>query len=144
MKIIKVDTENRRLGDFGENAAAKLLKKKGYRILERNYAPEDGEIDIIAQKDGITAFVEVKTRHTSDAKIARIEPRPASAVTPAKQRIIIDTAKIFLASHRDTRVRFDIVEVYVTGEDKKWQVQEIKHLEGAFDRDSARPKTFYR
>lgn len=143
MKILKVDTEKRRLGDYGETEAAKLLKKKGYRILERNYAPEDGEIDIIAQKDGVTAFIEVKTRHTSDMRVAKIEPRPASSVTPAKQRIIINTAKIFLASHRDTRVRFDIIEVYVTGEDKRWQVQEIKHLEGAFDRDSARPKTFY-
>ena len=144
MQILKVNTEKRRLGDFGESEASRLLKKKGYRILERNYAPEDGEIDIIASKDGITAFVEVKTRHVADTRVARIEPRPASAVTPIKQQSIINTAKIFLATHRDTRVRFDIIEVYVTGEDKKWQVQEIKHLEGAFDRDSARPKSYFR
>ena len=97
MEILKVNTERRKLGDFGEKAAAKALKKDGYRILERNYAPEDAEIDIIAEKDGVTAFVEVKTRHKSDADASRIEPRPASAVTPKKQRAIIGAAKVYLA-----------------------------------------------
>lgn len=142
MQILKVDTEKRRLGDFGEREAAKALKKEGYRILERNYAPDGGEIDIIAIKDGTTAFVEVKTRHVSDSRIAKIEPRPASAVTPKKQQTIIDAAKIYLASHRGTRVRFDIVEVYVEGDSPSWRVSDIKHLVGAFDRDSAR--VFYR
>ena len=138
MEILRVDTENRRLGDFGEKAAAKALKRLGYRILERNYAPEDGEIDIIALKDGTTAFVEVKTRHIEAS--SPLEPRPASAVTPKKQRSIIETAKIYLASHRDTRVRFDIVEVYVDGDEPRWRVKEIKHLIGAFDRSSAMKK----
>ena len=138
MEILKIDTEKRKLGNFGERAAAKALKKRGYRILEKNYAPEDGEIDIIAIKDGTTAFIEVKTRHVSDARSPRIEPRPASAVTPRKQRSIIETAKIYLASHRDTRVRFDIVEVYVEGDAPNWRAVDVKHLIGAFDRDSAR------
>ena len=137
MEILKVDTERRRLGNFGERAAVKALKKAGYRILERNYAPEDAEIDIIAAKDGITAFVEVKTRHKSDSETLRIEPRPASAVTPKKQRAIIGAAKIYLAYNSGTRARFDIVEVYVEGDCPRWRVAEIKHLIGAFDKNSA-------
>ena len=139
MQILKIKTEQRRLGDFGERAAARALKREGYRILERNYASEDAEVDIIALKDGVTVFVEVKTRHIMDPAASRIEPRPASAVTPKKQRSIISAAKIYLASHRDTRARFDIVEVYADGEGPKWKVKEIKHLVGAFDRDTARP-----
>ena len=138
MHILKINTEKRRLGDFGERAAVAALKKEGYRVLERNYAPEDSEIDLIAYKDGTTVFVEVKTRHISDTKARLTEPRPASAVTPAKQRSIISAAKIYLASHRDTRARFDIVEVYVEDGERGPKVADIKHLVGAFDRDSAR------
>ena len=132
MKILEVKTEGRRLGDFGERAAVRLLRKKGYKILERNYAPEDAEIDIIAAMDGTTVFVEVKTRRTDDERIAKIEPRPASAVTREKQDAIIGCAKIFLAYHRDTRARFDIIEVYATGDAPRWKIVDIKHLEGAF------------
>ena len=132
MNILKVFTPQRKLGSFGERAAAKELKRLGYKILERNYAPEDGEIDIIAEKDGTTAFVEVKTRHRSDGTSQLIEPRPASAVTPKKQSSIITTARIFLATHRGTRARFDIVEVYVSGDAPRWRVAEIKHIVGAF------------
>ena len=138
MNILKVLTPKRELGSFGERAAARALRRNGYRIRERNYAPECSEVDIIAERDGTTVFVEVKTRHASDGRRGAIEPRPASAVTPKKQRAIIDAAKIYLATHRDTRVRFDIVEVYVTGEAPRWRVHEVKHLVGAFDRDSAR------
>ena len=50
MNILKVLTPRRSLGNLGENYAARLLKKKGYRILERNYIGKWGEIDIIAGK----------------------------------------------------------------------------------------------
>jgi putative endonuclease len=52
----------KRLGDFGERVAAAHLEAKGYVILGRNYRRRDCEIDLIAQKDGVVAFVEVKTR----------------------------------------------------------------------------------
>lgn len=50
------------LGIEGENAAAKFLEKKGYRIISRNYKTHIGEIDIIAQDGNTIVFVEVKTR----------------------------------------------------------------------------------
>ena len=49
------------LGKFGENVAALYMEKKGYKILRRNFCVKGGEIDIIAEKDGIIAFTEVKT-----------------------------------------------------------------------------------
>ena len=50
------------IGRYGEDMAAKLLRKKGYKILERNFRAGHNEIDIIAQNKDYTVFVEVKTR----------------------------------------------------------------------------------
>jgi putative endonuclease len=54
-------TEKRKTGDLGENLACKYLESKGFKVLERNYLKKYGEIDIVAQKQGIYHFVEVKT-----------------------------------------------------------------------------------
>lgn len=49
------------IGDYGEKIAANYLKKKGFSILDLNYWRKWGEIDIVASKEGIVHFVEVKT-----------------------------------------------------------------------------------
>ncbi len=53
---------NQRVGKFGENIAVRYLRKNGYKILHRNVHFRCGEIDIIAQKEDMLYFVEVKTR----------------------------------------------------------------------------------
>lgn len=135
MKILEVKTERREIGNIGERLAAKFLKKEGYKILERNYACSGNEIDIIAEDKQHTVFVEVKTRTLGKEDIK--EPRPASAVTPEKQRKIISAAKYYLAFHKkEKRIRFDIVEVYLDGKKRK-KAEKILHLTSAFDKDSA-------
>ena len=57
--------DNKITGATGERAAAELLRKKGYEILERNFQTKFGEIDLVCRKDEVTVFVEVKTK-TSD------------------------------------------------------------------------------
>jgi putative endonuclease len=52
----------KRLGDSGEEIAARFLEKRGYRVLERNYRSPVGELDIIALHRGTVVFVEVKAR----------------------------------------------------------------------------------
>ncbi|MBR7116242.1 MAG: YraN family protein [Clostridia bacterium] len=140
MKILEVDTEKRRLGNFGEREAEKHLKKKGYRILGRNFDDGEHEIDIIAKNRDTLAFVEVKTR--SEAAKDPREPRPASAVTPEKQRGLISAARAYLSLHpSDLRLRFDIIEVTVSGEADKWKLDKLCHIEGAFNKNTAfRPK----
>ena len=137
MNILKVLTERRVTGNFGEGEAAKLLKKKGYKILAKNHVEGDGEIDIIAADSEFTVFVEVKTRkHGVDNPV---EPRAASSVTPEKQRRIIKAAKTYLAYNpTDKKVRFDVIEVYYDTESAKRRVREINHLEGAFDLNTAK------
>lgn len=99
---------NRWFGDRGERVAAKYLKRKGMRILCRNYRVPRGEIDLIARDGGTLVFVEVKTRRTG---------LPAEAVNPEKQRRITRAALHFQKRHglldspRPVPSRFDIVAI---------------------------------
>ncbi|MBO7195758.1 MAG: YraN family protein [Clostridia bacterium] len=116
--------------------ATRLLRRRGYKILENNYTALDSEIDIIARKRNITAFIEVKTRNVKS--LGKAESRPGSSVTPEKQRKIIKVANYYSAHHpSDTRLRLDVIEVYLEGEGKNVKVRDIKHIEGAFNKNTA-------
>ena len=133
MKILEILTEKRKVGNVGERAAEKLLKKSGYKILERNYVALGYEIDIIAFDREHTVYCEVKTR-TLGKENPR-EPRPASAVTPEKQRKIISAAKCYNTNKNLSRkMRFDVIEVFI---DEKKSVKNANHLIGAFNYDTA-------
>ena len=137
MNILKVLTPKRKIGNLGEREAAKFLTKNGYRILEKNYTANGYEIDLISSRDNVTAFVEVKTRNIKS--IGYKEARPASSVTPEKQRKIIKAATHYIAHHRpNSRLRLDVVEVYTEdGTNGRPRIKEIKHIEGAFNKDTA-------
>ena len=136
MNILKIGTRNRTIGNLGERAAAKFLKKNGYKIIEKNYVMQDAEIDIIARKKDILAFVEVKTR--SMKWLGLKEARPASSVTPEKQRKILKVASRFIGyKYTDMKKRFDVIEVYIDSEDGKDIIKEIRHLENTFDINTA-------
>lgn len=111
-------------GRNGELAAIKFLKKKGYRILEKNFRSKVGEIDVIAEQAGVIVFIEVKAR--SDHEFGH----PFEALTPAKQKKIIQTAQSFLARKRitDKPMRFDVVALTSDPADS-WK---IELLENAF------------
>lgn len=57
---------NREVGKKGEEIAAKFLQEKGYKILERNYSTKFGEIDLIATKNNVLSFIEVKLKQSED------------------------------------------------------------------------------
>lgn len=101
------DADSQEIGMAGETLAVREMRKQGYTILEQNYRTRGGEIDIIAQKDGILVFTEVKTRRGT------AYGTPAEAVTRTKQRHIIAAAKEYLAAHAltDQDCRFDVAEV---------------------------------
>ena len=137
MKILELLTEKRRVGNLGEDAAAKFLKKKRYKILERNYVALGHEIDIIAECRDAVVFVEVKTR--TRGKEDPREPRPASAVTPKKQQSIIRAAAFYFGYYhpKGKTARFDVIEVYISEENGKRKVDKIVHLENTFNKDTA-------
>lgn len=98
---------NRLLGDKGERAAAKYLKKQGYRILARQYRNQFGEIDLIALDAHCVVFVEVKTRESTEAG------HPYEAVDLKKQQKLTTIALAWLKKHGrlEAGARFDIISV---------------------------------
>ena len=131
MKILEVDTERRRIGNLGEDIAADFLKKHRYKILDRNFSSDIGEIDIICYKKKTLFFVEVKTRRREN--MMDKEARPASSVTPEKQRKIISVANYYKKIRKkDCRMQFDVIEVILDGES-----YEIKHLENTISYNTA-------
>ena len=103
---------NIKLGTEGERLASSFLRDRGYRILAQNYRCDMGEIDLIAMKEDLIAFVEVKTRRTLAFG------RPAEAVGFEKQRHIKRVAAVFLQREAfkyrfsaDAEFRFDIIEI---------------------------------
>ncbi len=97
------------LGAKGEQLAAGFLRRQGFEIIERNYRFEHGEIDIIARKENLISFCEVKTR-TSDTY-----GRGEDAVGSRKQRQIRKVAEGFLAGGNleGYDFRFDVVVVEI-------------------------------
>ena len=114
-------------GDWGEERAARYLRLHGYRILERNFRCRQGEIDIIARRGDVVAFVEVKQRKNADYGEAR------EFVTFSKQRRIIRAAELWLLkSNCELQPRFDVIEIYAP-EGMDTDKLTIHHLEDAFE-----------
>lgn len=106
----------------GEKIACNYLIDNGYSILERNYKFKTGEIDIIALKENIIIFVEVKARSST------YYGYPYEAVNRKKQEKIIKTAMHYVKLHniRDIQFRFDVIEVYLSKGNK------VNHYTNAF------------
>jgi putative endonuclease len=96
---------NLEFGKTAENAAVNFLKAKGYKILERNHKNKFGEIDIIAQQEGVICFLEVKARHSLNFG------SPQEAVCFSKQRRISRAAVYYLKSKNllEHPARFDVL-----------------------------------
>lgn len=90
-------------GNQGEERVASLLQSEGFQIVARNYQKPYGEIDVIAERDDLLIFVEVKTRAKELFDLSEL-------ITPAKQRKIIAAAKAFITEghHDDKACRFDV------------------------------------
>lgn len=111
-------------GRKGEALAAKLLKSKGFLILDKNFSCKMGELDIVARKGKLLVFCEVKTR-ASDRYGA-----PELAVTMSKQKKIAMLAKYYMKVKKleHMQCRFDVVSITM----KQGGGADIKHIESAF------------
>lgn len=98
---------NKSIGGNGEDFAALILQTKGYEILERNYRTKLGEIDIIAKKDNVLHFVEVKTR------TQKTYGYPAESVTEDKLNRIRKASQIYMFNKKIfwRNVSFDVFEI---------------------------------
>lgn len=99
--------KRQKLGKVGEDATVAFLIQKKIKIIERNYRAKTGEIDIIAEDNGVIVFVEVKTRNTMKFG------DPRESVTYKKQKKISMTALTYLksAGKINKKARFDVASV---------------------------------
>ena|SRR3989344_6011904 len=98
------------LGNQGETHAIKLLIKNGYKIVERNFRKPWGEIDIVAIKDGVLIFVEVKTRKSTKYGM------PEEAVTPRKIAKIKRVGELYMKLNPGLpkKARVDVVSILLS------------------------------
>lgn len=112
------------LGYSGESLAEKYLINKGYKILDKNFTVHGGEIDIVAQKNDILVFVEVKTR-TSDSFGEGNE-----SVDRQKKKRILHAVQRYIDSkitHPDPDFRLDLIEIELYS--KNYRLKNINHYE---------------
>lgn len=111
-------------GSASEGRAVAYLKRKGFRILERNYRAPAGEIDIVALDGKTVVFIEVKARRGEGFG------GPEAAVDDRKQRRISRAALAYLSAHRalDRLCRFDILSV----REAPSRTPRIDHIRNAF------------
>ncbi|MEE0776636.1 MAG: YraN family protein [Bacillota bacterium] len=114
----------KKLGEKGERAAEKALKKEGYRLLERNYSVRGGEIDLIMERSGEILFVEVKTRTSEEFGT------PLESIGSRKREHLCHAAKVYLSrrSLEDAAVSFCAVSVTADTKGKMKSVEIIKDI----------------
>jgi len=111
-------------GALGERIAARWLEQQGYTVLARRWRSGHRDVDVIAAREGVVVFVEVKTR-------AGLEfGDPVQAVHTAKQRSLVRSAREWMAKHDGASYaacRFDVIGVLLRDR-RAW----IRHVESAF------------
>ena len=111
------------LGEEGERIAESWLARRGWRILDRRFRSGHRDLDLVVERDGLVAFVEVKTRRGKEFG------SPVEAVNWRKQRELTRSAAVWIARFggQEQMFRFDVVGV-VVGETGA----RVRHVENAF------------
>lgn len=115
-------TARRRLGDLGERLAEQHLLSKGYRIREKNFRTREGEIDIIAERDGVLVFAEVRTRRGASNGTA------AESLTLAKQRRLVRLAEAYGQARHELPEgrRIDVIALDLAHDGRLLSLQHIE------------------
>ena len=117
-------TEKRRIGDTGERIAGRFLVEGGYKIVETNYLRKWGEIDIVAEKEGVLHFVEVKS-------ISNPNFRPEDAVRAWKKERMSRAIRTYLLDHKipdETDFQIDIAAVFLDFDHKKARIRLLENI----------------
>ena len=116
--------DRKELGRRGEDAARVYLERVGFEVLDTNWRTKAGEVDIVARDGDALVLVEVKTRRSLAAGTAE------EAVSPTKQKRLgrLGAAYLQQMPEQPEAVRFDVVTIYVLGEDRAL----LRHHRAAF------------
>lgn len=136
-------TEKRRIGDRGEDVACRYLKKHKYAIVERNYLKKWGEIDVIAKKEGVLHFVEVKSvsclprraegemGKTTNRNVPRENFWPEENVDARKFRRIARAVQTYLEERnvsKNMEWQIDVITVILNMETRRARVTMIDNV----------------
>lgn len=118
--------ENSQIGSIGEMAAADFVAKRGYMVLAKNYRKPYGEIDIIAKKDRVISFIEVKTSsYYPDSAFSpeiRVDARKARALKRASEAYLREAK-----APDSQKWQIDVISVILDGD----AVRGINFIENA-------------
>ena len=111
-------------GELGERVAARWLSRQGWRVVNRRFRSGHRDIDLVVERDGVVAFVEVKARNGAQFG------DPVEAVNWKKQKELTRSAQVWIDRHGRSGedYRFDVVGVLVQGESVR-----IRHVPNAFE-----------
>ncbi len=124
--------QSKKTGLLGENIAVKYLEQKGYRVLDRNYinryssGPQKGEIDIVAKKEDVLVFVEVKAVSGNS-----LDFFPEDKVNFQKQQKIIKAGQIWLMKNKipiDSRWQVDVLGINIDSQTRKATVRHYENV----------------
>lgn len=113
------------VGEIGEKLAVEFLKKRDFRIIQRNYRCPHGEIDIIATKKDTLIFIEVRTRTSSTYGA------PEESITAFKKEKMVSSALYYCSHHSDLPPNWRIDFVAVELDEVQNKVKRIEHFESA-------------
>jgi putative endonuclease len=110
-------------GELGERIAERWLRERGWRVVQRRFRSGHRDIDLVVERDGLVAFVEVKARHGLEFG------GPVAAVDWRKQKELGRSARVWIDRHGRPMesYRFDVVGVLVSGDRVR-----IRHVADAF------------
>lgn len=120
----------RHIGDLGEEVACTWLKKRGYLIIEQNYLKKWGEIDIVAAKDKIVHFIEVKSVFVKEYE-GNKGHRPEENVHELKVRRLKRVIQTYLLERRlglEAEFRFHVVVVYMNSVTRRARVNFMENI----------------
>lgn len=135
MKTFTSNTQ--KVGQLGEDVACKYLIKHGFSIIERNYTRKWGEIDIIATKDDVLYFIEVKARKVGPTFfeenykfLINQEIRPEENMHAWKMMRLRRVVETYLISQRigNRNWRFDVLLVYLDTDNRKARVKVVENV----------------
>ena len=121
---MKNDRKHIQIGKIGEELACLFLMKRGFKIIERHYLKKCGEIDIVAMKDKVLRFVEVKcvSCETGNSVVSReTKERPEENVTREKLSRLSRVIQVYLEEKRisrETPFQVDVVATRLNLKDK--------------------------
>ena len=122
--ILAVDRKKpwtKMVGEDGEERACSYLIQNSYIIIERNWRTRYGEIDIIALKEDVLVFAEVKALPSGNAETL------AHELDLRKQKKIIKTSNFFLLKHRkynNSKIRFDVIVIDMPNKPPVYHIQD--------------------